>query len=129
MCQPGLYSRFPATATVAARRLSSSNRDECALHVGFVAHDPDQVLHRFLKLLLNLKRAGTIGRRRAREWLECGARRVIHRRSVDLRRAVSAGEGGRVIARPLAEHQQIGEGVPAESVGTVQPGRALAGGE
>jgi len=37
------------------------DRAERALHVGFVAHDPDQVLHRPLQLLLNLKRSGAIG--------------------------------------------------------------------
>ena len=49
VCQPGLYSRCPVTAALAARAFRLANVAERLLHLRLRAHDPDQVLHHVLQ--------------------------------------------------------------------------------
>ena len=54
MCQPGLYSRLPADAHPRRALPQPSDPLERALHLRRGPHDPDQVLHHHLQLLLDL---------------------------------------------------------------------------
>ena len=96
---------------------------ECADHLVFLAHDPDEVLHHLLQVLLHLERALRRGPvERCQRPLRRGVRLVGVNRTGGVLLRVLRGE----LAGALAQHEQVGERVPAEAVRPVDAGGALA---
>ena len=112
-----------------ARRTLVERRDpgDRFAHLALGAHDADQVLHRLLQV--GLHRVGVLGRAAAFERRQRLGHRPVDDGVVDRRLRVGLGVLGRVLAGPLAEHDQVRQRVAAEAVGAVDAGGALAGGE
>ena len=97
-------------------------------HLAFGADDADQALHRLLQV--GLHGVGVLCRPAALERrgppLLQGS---IHRRRIHGRLRILPGVLRRVLAGALAEHDQVRQRVAAETVGAVDAGGALTGGE
>ena len=124
VCHPVLYSMLPVIPAFAARARSAVDLLERLLHFAFDAHDADQVLHHVLQFVLHGERI--LARRAA---LERSQRRFggrIHLALIELPCPVFLGEFRGVLAGALAEHQQVGERIPAQAIRSVQTRRAFA---
>ncbi len=125
MCQPGIVLPVAGTPTSARPLAQREDSLEGASHVALVAHDADELLHHVLQIVLHLVRPFA-----SLSLSFEGRERVLRHRGdarlVDSAGAVPACELRRMVAGPLAEHQQVGERVATEAVGAVQSRRALA---
>src|SRR6516162_11043923 len=74
-------------------------------HLGFVSHDADEILHRFLQSVLDLVRPFTRGA--PLERLDRKARRFVDLAAVNRRRALLPGEPCGRLAGSFAENEQI----------------------
>ena len=98
-----------------------------ALHLVLGADDAHVVLHRGLQRFLHLIRP--LGSRAAPERCEGARRGLVHLALIHGSRPVVAGEACGVLARALAEDEEIGQRVAAEPIGAMEAGGAFAAGE
>src|SRR5438093_2576449 len=100
------------------------------LEFRLIADDADEVLHLFLKLVLDLKCITLIGSGvRALERLQRCSRGLLNLIFIYFSLAVILRELRREPAGPFAEDQKIGQRISAKPVGAVQTRRRFAGGE
>ena len=97
-------------------------------HFLFAPHDSDQLLHPLLQLFLDLIGRLAVARialeRRQRPLPQCLDLFLVNRD-----RAILLGELGGILAGPLAEDQQVGQRIAAQTVGAMQSGGGFAGGK